>query len=269
MKFLRPRLPESRLNYCATIGKEFEQNTFPLPNSNNVIFFGNDAFVFETDLFSDGKPSAFQAFNMLDIIYRRDITLYLFLLHGNYYTKKEYDGINMFAHLNEVFLSNYKVKLVKAAITREQVLLPQSPDEPLCGYQPIKPQMIEINKSGFLMKTSNGSNIFNMIIIIGRYVFLVTIIMRNFVSREITTSILDTIREVVRSGHFYRLPQEDSLIHFPWCNYPYDSLKTIMCDIFIKNLKDNETMQQAFVKLEDQNILINVRVLGREEDIRY
>lgn len=269
MNLFKHKLPESRLNYCATIGKEFHLNIFPLPNSNNVIFLGNDAFVFETDLFSDGKPAAFQAFSMLNIIYRRDITLYLFLLHGNWYTQKEYDGINMFVHLNEVFLSDYKVKLVKAAITREQILLLPSSDEPLCGYQPIKPPMIEIEKSGFLTKTPNGSNIFNLIFSIGRYVLLTTIIMRNFISREITTSILETIRKVVRSGNFYRLPQEDSLIHFPWCDYPYDSLNTIMRDIFIENLKDNESMQRAFAKLEDPNILINVRVIGREEDIRY
>lgn len=270
MNFLkRNKLPESRLNYLATIGEAFEHNTYPLPNSNNVVFFGNDAFVFETDLFQDGKPAAFQAFDMLQIIYERDITLYLFLLYGNYYTEKECDGINLFVHLNEVFTSDYKVKLVKAKITREQVLLRPSPYEPLAGYQPILGHMIEIDRSGFLLKTPNGSNIFNLIISIGQYVLLITIITRNFVSREMTTAILDAIRETVRSGNFYRLPQEDSVIHFPWCDYPYDSLKTIMSSGFILNLKKNEIMQRAFAKLEDPNILINVRVIGLKEDIRY
>lgn len=268
MKLLFPRLPESRLNYTATIGDEFN-GVSSLICGNPVFFLGNDAFIFETDLFLNGRESGMQLFRELNVLpkFPTDVHLYLFLLSE--YSSKQFDGINAFADISKLLLSDYKVNLVVAKITRDQKRLVQVMDAPLgIGYQPIEKETIDIDKSGFMMKTPNGSNIFNMIITIGHYIILITVIMRGFISRDITTSIQETVRSVVKSGCFFRLPQEDVFIHFPWVEYKYDSLKEIMSSDFgfIYNLKQNDTMQRAFEKLEDQNILVNVRVIGTEKD---
>lgn len=273
MNLLRHRLPESRLNYIATIGETFEHETYHLNNHNTIIFFGNDAFIFETDMFVDGKESGMWLFKQLNTLPRvsSDFHLYLFLLSGDY-SETEFDGINAFAETSKVVLSDYKVNLVKAKFTEKQKEIRISHPDHLFlyhAYQPIKKETIDIDHSGFMMKTPNGSNIFNMLIVIGDYLILITVVMRGFISREITTSIIETIRDIVRSGNFFRLPQEDSLIHFPWCDYPYDSLKEIMSAEtgFLYKLKQNDTMQKAFEKLEDKNILINVRVIGKTENL--
>ena len=268
MRLLFPRLPESRLNYTATIGDEFDVGS-SIVCHNPVFFLGNDAFIFETDLFLNGRESGMKLFKELNVLpkFPTDVNLYLFLLSE--YSATQFDGINTFVDVSKLLLSDYKVDFVVAKITRDQKRLEPVFNAPLgIGYQPIKKDTIDIDKSGFMMKTPNGSNIFNMIITIGHYIILITVIMRGFVSRDITTSIRETVRSVVKSGCFFRLPQEDVFIHLPWVEYKYDSLKEIMSSDFgfIYNLKQNDTMQRAFEKLEDQNILVNVRVIGTEKD---
>ena len=273
MSLLKHRLHESRLNYTATIGEIFEGETYSLNNNNTVIFLGNDAFIFETDMFIEGRESGMCISKQLNTLPRisGDFHLYLFLLSGDY-SETEFEGINAFAEASRVVLTDYKLDLVRAKLTNRQkeMRLPHLDYGFLyIGYQPIKKETLDIDHSGFMMKTPNGSNIFNMLIVIGDYLILITIVMRGFISREITTSVIKTVRDIVRSGVFFRLPQEDSMFHFPWCDYPFDSLKKIMSEKtgFLYKLKQNDIMQKAFEKLEDKNILINVRVIGKTENL--
>jgi len=273
MSLLKHRLPESRLNYTATIGEVFEGATYSLNNNNTVIFLGNDAFIFETDMFIDGKESGIWIFKQMNALSRvpGDFHLYLFLLSGDY-SETEFKGINAFAEVSKAVLTDYKLDLVRARLTNKQKEMRVThPDYGFlyCGYQPINMETLDIDHSGFMMKTPNGSNIFNMLIVIGDYLILITIVMRGFISREITTPIIETLRDIVKPVAFFRLPQEDSVFHFPWCDYPYDSLKKIMSAEtgFLYKLKQNDTMQKAFEKMEDKNILINVRVIGKTENL--
>lgn len=237
----------NRLNFTAVIGEDLKHNIFEF-NDNIGIFYGEDMFLFDSDLFKNGKSSGifFNDYMMnLTKEYPKN-NLYLFLLKD--YSMKEIYGLETYHKLAKMLLLDYKLFLVTT-------------DDKLRISDYI------IKSSGFMIRTEFGTCIFNIFTIIGNYVFLITIIMKDFISKVITTTIMNAMKEIIPKDVFFRLPSEDCFIHLPWKYYHSDSLKTLMNDIFIDRLKHDNDMNTTFNNLENKNLIINIRVISSLNDL--
>lgn len=125
----------------------------------------------------------------------------------------------------------------------------------------------EINGSGYVHKTDeiNGTSIFNMVDYWYETAYLVTILMKGFVGKDLTLPIIEEFRSCLpREKVNYRYPlSTDFHIPFLGKKKEYKSLSDIMNSgvSFKERIKNNKTFSDAFKELDCKNMVINFHVL--------
>ena len=255
------------LNYTVVIGNDLAGSKHRIDSDVRYAVYNHDAFFFGEHIFSLGKDLAWKIYNEKF----EDVDNIYFLQTGNSYeySKSERKAMFFLRKLYNVTMKHQKMFFIKMEVDERQ------------QYTDI-PADIKIERSGFMGKTGSSNNIFNAILFVDKQAYLVTIVMKDFVSRHISQPIISVFELMVKSyiekhGPLkFNFASDEPRIRLPWQDKPvFDSLEKIICttkDVttlgdtweFRKCMTSNPETNDAFSKLEYPNILINFRVLNKD-----
>lgn len=264
----------SEMNYTVVIGSDMEDSMREVdPHGWNRVTkdyvlryfkYGTDAFFFDETIFRHKKETAWQfyenPFEGIDDIY-------ILLTGNNYeYSRDERKAMWFLHDIYRVGIKYQRVHFLKMEMDERQ-------------KDTSVPRDLVIERSGYFGKTGGENSIFNAVVFVYEQAYLVTIVLKGFIAKNISQPIIDMFDYSIRlfcESH-ERPPKYDFIserprIHLPWRKkLEFDTLRDVMTYTetglstpYASFLKDNTNIQDAFSQLEYPNILINFRVLNRE-----
>lgn len=247
------------LDYTMVLGNDLSEGIRKIQGTEiPYVVFDHDAFLFQSHLFASGEDVAWDIFNeTFD-----DVDAVYILLTGNIYeySRKEQKAMNFLRKLYDVSMKHEKLYFITMQMDERQTCLDIPKDIPL-------------RKSGYLCKTEGENSIFNVVVFENRQAYLITIVMKGFVSKHISQPIIDAfhklmhrfIQEFTSSAPNFNFTS-DVKFRWPWQPKPkYDTLNMILSNkMIVEKLMEDPEANETFKNLDYQNIIVNFRVLNKD-----
>ena len=266
------------VNYTHLISKDksvMDKTIRSIDGANNPVFqLGNEAFIFEDNVFRKDV--------VVDNIYdwfcvnEECSTLHLFIL-DKHYSKEEIKRITRLRKLVNITMG-------KKMVVWRQTAIMESDIDMIGDHSLDIPSLYEVpfSSSGFTGKTQEkkkgpeeyqGYNVFNIFRIGTKNVYLITIIMKDFVSKSLSSSIVSAFNTseveyslgLPRKFHYDKKPsirEKFSFLNKVLGEKEYASMYEMLADRFYENLKIIPAFNVEYADLEDKDILINFRAIS-------
>ena len=248
-------------NYTVACGEDMKNAVITLPSGIRAVIYNTDLFIM------DGRVTHDDVCHIMDNIIDKVENVIVFC-----YDKASNKYVTNAGHLSEL------VTLVRSDIRSTEITV-YTLDEFTCYG--CAGNVTTMQPSGYVGRTNSHNSIFNMTVTVCGVPYIITIILNDFVAKNISMPILDIARDHIKAVYGARYDilteedyeQSDGIVKKMKSIFglkkekPFDTLKNVINTngSFLEALRKDENFAEAFAELSNKNILINMRVISKND----